>query len=371
MSNIEENTIQYPMRMYCRVCQREISASTRPPFCLEHEPVYRQRRQEGVLTEKLDARWIDLLDNWRDRPSELDKEVGATSSSTPLVFRQRNGDWLLFLRFYFKDTFLAFESDTTSKASRLPDGLAVNVKTNEIRRYINLTESTMLTYLRGETIIPFQTELATFWGKSDASQKYSQLSTQWEKQLFDEKHRIQISKLISRAEFPVYGLIDRPFSLSLYSLSVWGFSNDFQLRIIGFVFSNSPYATVEIRASHARWYDPSIDWQVLDRDSALHPNTNLFKRYHFSEEEQLQAGEPSTWMGEITIEGVPFTGEFRYWLDPYRLQLFYLKSDETILDGNAHGLSFEELFSLLKGLEALNERNDVLIQYQDEMNKLK
>lgn len=48
---------------------------------------------------------------------------------------------------------------------------------------------------------------------------------------------------------------------------------------------------------------------------------------------------------------------------------FFLKSEKTILTGNAYGPSEDELFQLLTGLQVINQQDDVLAHYQREYDE--
>jgi hypothetical protein len=49
--------------------------------------------------------------------------------------------------------------------------------------------------------------------------------------------------------------------------------------------------------------------------------------------------------------------------------MFYLKGEETILSGTARGPSVEEVLLLLPGLVVLNDRADLIEQYQHELDQ--
>ncbi len=86
-------------------------------------------------------------------------------------------------------------------------------------------------------------------------------------------------------------------------------------------------------------------------------------------QERALAGAPSTWSGDFSIGDALFSGEIRYWSQPHRLFLFELRGKETVLGGSAAGISYEEFLQLLKGLEVINHRSDLLIQYQQEVDR--
>src|SRR5262249_19675450 len=102
---------------------------------------------------------------------------------------------------------------------------------------------------------------------------------------------------------------------------------------------------------------------------AFDPDIALFQRYSLGEGERELAGNPSSWEGELTIAGVPFTGELYHWSQPAQLSRFFLKGEKTILTGNAYGPSEDELFQLLTGLQIINQQEDLLLHYQREYDE--
>ena len=64
-----------------------------------------------------------------------------------------------------------------------------------------------------------------------------------------------------------------------------------------------------------------------------------------------------------------FSGEIRYWTQPYQISRFFFADTETILSGFTFGPSYKELLSLLKGLVIINHRDDLLEQYQHELDQ--
>jgi hypothetical protein len=91
---------------------------------------------------------------------------------------------------------------------------------------------------------------------------------------------------------------------------------------------------------------------------------------------------PPLWTGECTIAGKVFAGEIRRWSYPpefaqvlpaaYQQReqtMFYLKGEETIVGGHVCGPSVDELLLLLRCLVVLNHRDDLLEQYQRELDQ--
>lgn len=143
---------------------------------------------------------------------------------------------------------------------------------------------------------------------------------------------------------------------------------------VGLVFSSPRYPQVrenfEIVASDTR--DRNIIYHTKNSPGPgypdFDPDSELFQRYHLSGEERALAGNPSAWEGELTIAGVPFTGELYHWSQD-QLSRFFLKSEQTILTGTARGPSEDELFGLLTDLQIINQQDDMLLHYQREYDE--
>lgn len=176
----------------CRMCGREI----RQPllvinglvFCQEHAREFKRRRHEGVSTTELDPAWGDTLKNWRERPPELDNETKPKFLTTSLALQEKHESWLIFSRSYpvlarprlrrssrsvtmYQSrraiTPLSLRKGGGSIARthhRLPDHVAVNTQTGEIRRFVDVSGYEVLDDLQGIYPAPAQAELAAFWG---------------------------------------------------------------------------------------------------------------------------------------------------------------------------------------------------------------
>lgn len=172
----------------CRVCQREAS---RPffsindlTFCREHKREFKQRQRMKVTTSDLNPLWGDTLTNWRERPSELDKETRFRLLTTSFMFRLNEGTWLIFERAYYEITlphrsrphktiynprkkpwYKRKQRRNIPAFHRLSDYIVVNSQTNEIRYFVNLAINEVVDDLRGIKVAPNQEEFSRFWGK--------------------------------------------------------------------------------------------------------------------------------------------------------------------------------------------------------------
>jgi len=384
----------------CRICGREmrqpIMVINGLVFCPEHTREFKRRRQEGVSTAELDTAWGDTLKNWRERPPELDQETKPKFLATSFALQEKDGPWLIFSRFYPE-----FEMPRRSRASRtiynpsrakitfrtrkgggspsrrprhrLSDSVAVNAQTGEIRRFVDVSGNEVLDDLQGIHPAPAQAELAAYWGKRKPTGIREWAHEQFQRQFQDERHQIRIPDLVHLLLFPIYGPVGNPLDLTLCCSLSMGFGINY-ISSVGLVFSSPRYPHVrenfEIVASDTR--QRNIMYYTKNTPGpapAFDPDIGLFQRYSLSEEERELAGNPSSWEGDLTIAGVPFTGELYYWSQPAQLSRFFLKSEKTILTGNAYGPSEDELFQLLTGLQIINRQDDVLAHYQREYDE--
>lgn len=192
-----------------------------------------------------------------------------------------------------------------------------------------------------------------------------------------------IPDAVHAVQFPVYGLTDHPFDLSLLSHGL-GISHLGNLVHVELVFTSPRYFTSPLdyrySAKRQNFCITSIDAAIesSERESIIldvddhfksqffDDKTGVFRVYQFSEEEQRQAGSPLIWEGTLSIANVIFSGKMLHWRSPLQVSTFFLKSEKTILTGRASGPLDKELMQLLEGLQVVNHQEDVLRQYQHE-----
>ncbi len=407
-----ENTSSRRFSIYCRICGKELSVPIvilhglvptillhSLVFCKEHKRQFARRRREGVSTVQLNTAWRDLLDNWRERPEELDQETRKRKKASRLFFSQRYENWLLFRRDYPRfltprEVFRGIGSLLTLgkikpyKASavlrtkkgrrsrsaprlvRLGDSLAFNTQTGEIRRFIDVMEDEVLDDLRGIRPAPGQAEVAAFWGNSAPTGMRERLRERFQQQVAPG-YRLLISELVRLAPFSVYGPIGNPLDLVLKGGGWEGGGSD-EIGGISLSFSSPRFASTErhfeiitAKANRRNVYYPLEDDEQHSRDL----DEWLFQWTHLSDKQREQVGPPAIWRGELLIDEETFSGEIRAWSQPYQLARFSFKNDKIILSGHACGPTQGELLHLLTDLKRLNQRGDTLGQYQCEFDE--
>lgn len=191
-----------------------------------------------------------------------------------------------------------------------------------------------------------------------------------------------VLETVHAATFPVYGLIGHPLGLSIIKHGL-GMSHLATLVSISFAFTsprysdstNPSYSTrsenFRITSVDAMMQSPEgkqvpFDLENASEDQFFNSKTGLFRGYHFSKEEQKQAGSPFIWEGILSLANTVFSGKVLYWRHPLQVCTFLLKSEETILIGNAYGPLYDDFIQLLEGLQIINHQDDLLRQYQYE-----
>jgi hypothetical protein len=348
----EEGLFHFLEHLYCCICQREVLVKPgAAAFCEEHQPLYEARQREGVTTEELSRQWADSLDNWRERPTELDVEQRTGDFATSWQFHKRDGAWVLFMRSY---------APKYLQEPRLSDGLAVNIQTGEIRRFVEAEEEGQI---QAQLTDREQDELADRL-RAKLKEQLSHpgptnLQTAFHLPYLDEQHRLSsFPALVQALPFPAYGLVGHPLDLSVCSVS-WGQSGHY-LTSFGVTYSSFRYPQVRENVE-------IFSRDTKDRSVVYRPP---------------EQGSPPFWQGELRIDGKVFTGEIFRWSLPQEIArqlpqssmqegtaMFYLRGKETVLSGKVRGPSVEEVPGLLQGLVILNDRADLIEQYQQELEQ--
>jgi len=333
----------------CAICGSGLSSIAQRPFCETHIPMYEARQRAGVATEELAFLWNDSLANWKGRPIELDSEPYA-----PLfMFRQRWEDWLVFMRGYSK---------------RLPDWIVVNNRTREIRHFIEVEETEIQNDLSGVRAAFNQADLAARWGRPVSQESADEFE---KKHYGNESGKISIIKVINAAPMPVYSFSDQFFSLRLHGYT-WSHVNG-RINSIGFTYGDSA-SSLKPGMFTVTSFDPldrSIAWSQEDFQvaSLVDTDNKLFQHFHFSGEKRQEAGNPQILENTFTVGDNLFSGEIRYWSEPYQIAGFFLKQEKVILTGSAFGLTQSEILQLLEKLIIINDRTELLIQYESLLNQ--
>jgi hypothetical protein len=187
----------------------------------------------------------------------------------------------------------------------------------------------------------------------------------------DEMYSSSIPELVHEAPFSVYGLIDSPLELAVCSVS-WGSANA-QCTSIGLTFSSPRYSerreNITIHSIDAHQSGIVYNPKDASGNPLFDLDAQLFEMYRLSDDVRKQARSPQVVEGTFPIADVVFTGEIHYWSRPHQLSWFHLTSDETLLDGSTFGPSLQDLLQLLKEAVIINHHDDLLVQYQQELDQ--
>jgi hypothetical protein len=177
---------------------------------------------------------------------------------------------------------------------------------------------------------------------------------------FDESGMPNISKAVQAASFSCYGLSGNPFSLRVCHASFPISLPDAQIRRVTFSYAtptaDQRRSKVEVSSLPAQ--SACVGWEP-------HPLSYELLLYGLEAEEATFAS-PQEIQDKVVISDTPFSLRMRLWEQPHQLAQFYLERGETTLFGRTFALSLYEIAYLLKHLAKLNDRAQLLEQYQAE-----
>lgn len=152
--------------------------------------------------------------------------------------------------------------------------------------------------------------------------------------------------------FPVYGIVGDPLGLKLqsYLQSLGGYPG-FTISYNSLRYPMYP----NIRLGVTTFWMTSIEGSYPISPTDGHLDAIL-------EDQSQPVPEPFRWTGEMRIANTPFRGTITYY-SPSTIAAFTLRSEHTSLQGKSYGPSYDELIELLKGLQVLNGRDEVIRQY--------
>jgi hypothetical protein len=191
------------------------------------------------------------------------------------------------------------------------------------------------------------------------------------KKMWDAHRSISMIEQIRRASFPIYGPEDQPFNFTICGFSI-GTRVDKLVRI-GFCFAESSI-TKEKESFYLESSNPQMPggYYPLIGDlisSPLNFHYRLFEKYHFGAEIPQFAATFSKWEGEFVTRGETLFGESYSWLHPRQMVLFLFRGEQTLLYGDAIGLTGDHLLGHLQHLVPVNQREDLLTRYQHELDE--
>ncbi len=191
-----------------------------------------------------------------------------------------------------------------------------------------------------------------------------------------------ILEAVHAAPFPVYGLTNHLFDLSLsgHGLGISHLGNLIHVSLLftspRYFYSHPSYRyspkgeNFRIISIDAKAQRPERECTVFNLEDIyeqfFNNKSEVFGQPHLSEEEQNQAGSLSVEEKTLPLAHTVFSGKMLHWKRPLQASAFLLKSEETILIGNAYGPSDQEIMQILGDLQVINHEDNLLRQYQYE-----
>jgi hypothetical protein len=182
----------------------------------------------------------------------------------------------------------------------------------------------------------------------------------------DEQGRLQVAKIIQASPMPIYGVAGRPLGLRVTSVLTGHTLQDARIKDVIVHFAKPPIRSgyhLEITSFATKGAYPP--WE--NAPSWLPP---WFGPPHEHAKVRAEIGEPQTSKEMLLAEGVQFSVDLLFWTHPRQVAAFYLEHEDTALFGQARDLSQEELLDALKQLVSINNRPELIAQYQSELDVL-
>ena len=338
-----------PHQRKCSVCRTAIPETGGLSFCDAHRLEYDERQRNGVATKDLDTRWHDRLSTWPERPPALNEEP----HSERFRFTRGAEPWILFTRGY---------------PHRLPDWIAVDIPTDQVRRFVEINRSDLLDDLEGKRPAPYQEDLHLRWGDPAAREPQGVFSYRHKETGGDHS----LPAMIKYAQIPVYGVSENPFGLRLCTTRYSFESRGLDGVTLIFVSPGPVHPQVvasfdALRVGIRTLKLPPGYGSDPDSEQAL----RLLRGYRRDLMDRIETVSPVTNTCHIALPGFQRDTEVLSWPEPVNLLNFALKNDEIYLGVSAIGLSEPELLQLLRNVQVVNNQPDLLEQYQAELGQMR
>jgi hypothetical protein len=286
-----------------------------------------------------------------------------------------NDPWLLFMRGY---------------EERLPDWLAYNKKTAEVRRFANVRSEEVIEDLLGGNPAPGQENLLERWGKADAGQGIAEMI---EAMKLAVDLPPDLANVLTGCDFPVYGLIGSPLRLVFNSFDYGGGGLPLERVTLSFVFPRptSPERAVEIESGRRLYrvvfQEPEVKrheirslanqvvvrygarpdelWEADEQSEEQATNQELVGFTVRSGADPLTAADPPEELeADVSIPG--FSGEVKLWKweTPEPICAFMAENDRVQLKIASYGLSDAELSEVIRNVSVISSQPDVIASYQ-------
>ena len=306
-----------PYQRKCSVCKIAIPETGGLSFWDTHRLEYDERQRNGVATKDLEIKWHDSLTTWPERPSTLDEEP----NSERFRFTRGAEPWIVFTRGY---------------PHRLPDWIAVDIPTNQVRRFVEINQSDLLDDLEGKRPAPYQEDLHQRWGDPAAREPQGVNSYRFK----DAGGAHSLPLMIEHSLIPVYGVSENPFGLRLFSTRYSIESRGLDGVTLTFVSPGpeNPQVVASFDALRVGIRTLSLPpgyGSDPDSEQAL----RLLRGYRRDLMDRIETVSPVTNTCHIALPGFQRDTEVLSWPELVNLLNFALKNDEVYLGVSAIGLS--------------------------------
>ncbi|QBD80394.1 hypothetical protein EPA93_32250 [Ktedonosporobacter rubrisoli] len=185
-----------------------------------------------------------------------------------------------------------------------------------------------------------------------------------------------LQTLVKQAKFPVYGLAGNPHNLTLHSIGTSWLPNEQAILnsiSLGFSIDDTPHPPIRVDLT-SYYAQDEYTWSTFIQ--LVPPHRPEFSLDHSAlsslqvpAKQRAHLGEPLVSIDQMSIASLTFSREIHHWPLPPLPAWFRLINEQSILFGEVLGLTRDELQSLLSSCIVVNERQDLLAQYQSEFQR--
>jgi hypothetical protein len=263
--------------------------------------------------------------------------------------------------------------------NRLPDWLVYNQETNAVRRFVEVSSNEVMEELLGGNRAPGQEDLKERWGKAgEGDDLRSQMRERFDELQTEPYRAPDIAEIIKQAQFPVYGLVGGTLGLTLGPFCYGG--SPAESIQLGFVRPGSIHEDVEI----AVWIESKIrryrvilqeahvkEWEARSAAQMLWGNSapQRVREEWFRDRRRLRniladLGQESRSTLTCSIRDFPADATALSWMGERPAFAFLLENESTVLVIATRGLSKQEVENLTGAITQVNDRADILSDYQ-------
>ncbi len=250
----------------------------------------------------------------------------------------------------------------------LPDWIAVNASTKEVRRFVEINQFDLLDDLEGIRPALNQDRLADRWGKPEGRESFGAFMNRYR----DTNGAFSLPSMIQNAQIPVYGVSENPFGLRLCSTEHAVAPRGPFMVNLKFASPDPISPNVVVSLSSLQGNARQIGMPPGYVSDPIPPEAlGLLKQYKPDSMNQIELVQPQSLTRHIVVSGFECDTDLLHWEQPVNLFTFALRPEEVVLRISALGLSEKELFHLLRYVNIVNDRLQLLEQYETELDQMR